>query len=91
MTELLGLEDDIPLGFEGQRRMGDFVAKDVNTIDGHIGNFENMEQRYSEQVSFDSFHSFHFKTSSGPFIGVIRANPVADSPKTYSQQEHPLK
>ena len=88
MTELLGLEDDIPLGFEGQRRMGDFVAKDVNTIDGHIGNFENMEQRYSEQVSFDSFH---FKTSSGPSIGVIWANPIADSPKTYSQQEHPLK
>ena len=75
-------EDDIPPSFEGQHRMGDFVAKDFNTIDGNMGYFENMEHRDLEQVSFVSFP---FKTPSGPSLGVTWANPTTDSPKTYSQ------
>ena len=46
VSKLLGSMDECPSGFEGKHKMGDKVAKDVNTFEGHVGTHETLEHRF---------------------------------------------
>ena len=88
VTELLGSVDECPPGFEGKRRMGDKVAKDVNTFEGRVGTYEILEHRFPQQATLDAPS---FEISSGPYIEGIKANLSIDSTKSSAQHEHFLK
>ena len=68
VTELSGAEDEIPLVFEGQRRMGDLVAKEPNAFEGHVGNLDSNELRCPQHAFLDALS---LVIPSGPYHEVI--------------------
>ena len=88
VTELLGSVDECLPSFEGQRRMGDQVAKDLYAFEGHVGTNEILKHRFPQQATLDAPS---FEISSGPYIEGVKASLLTDSTKSSSQHKHFLK
>lgn len=88
VTELLGFVEKCLPGFEGKHRIGDKVARDANTFEGHVGTHETLEHIYPQQATLDAPS---FEISSGPYKEESKANLSTDSTKSRIQHEHFLK